>query len=286
MMERAYHTPRATLGYNRILVTGAAGAIGKLVRKCLKGRVPHLRLTDIAPIDTPDEGEEFWPCDLTDAVGIERAMKEVDAVIHLGASLNVDDWQQTLNVNIGGTYNVFDAARRLGTKRVIYASSHHAVGMYPVTQRIGVEDPLRPDSLYGLSKCFGENLARYYWDKFAVETVCLRIGSARPKPMERREYVTWLSEPDFERLLLASLTASAVGCSVIYGVSKNGDVWWDNSDASHIGFEPVDMAEAPDGGIPETPDYPLQGGKRAAHGLVSNSAHLGNKVDEHNKLSF
>ena len=262
------------LDYNRILVTGAAGYLGKLVRASLRGRVPFVRLTDIAAMDPASEGEELWPCDLADAAGMARALEGVDAVVHLGASLNVDDWQQTLDINIAGTYNVFEGARRAGARRVVYASSHHAVGMYPVTQRIGVDAPLRPDSLYGLSKCFGENLARYCWDKFGLEAVCLRIGSTRPAPAERREYATWLSEPDFERLLLASLSAPAVGFSVAYGVSDNGELWWDNAQAAHLGFRPIDKAQAPAGGISAAPDYPLQGGKRAAHGLVAEDARL------------
>lgn len=261
------------LAYDRILVTGAAGYLGKLVRASLRGRVPQVRLTDIAPMDPAAEGEELWPCDLANAAGMARALEGVDAVVHLGASLNVDDWQQTLDVNIAGTYNVYEAARRAGARRVVYASSHHAVGMYPVTERIGVDAPLRPDSLYGLSKCFGENLARYCWDKFGLESVCLRIGSTRPAPVERREYATWLSEPDFERLLLASLSTPSVGCSVVYGVSDNDQLWWDNAQAAHLGFAPVDKARPPAGGIPAAPDYPLQGGKRAAHGLVAAETH-------------
>jgi uronate dehydrogenase len=267
----------ARLDYNRILVTGAAGYLGRLVRASLRGRVPHVRLTDIAPMDPASDGEELYPCDLADEGGIARALNGVDAVVHLGASLNVDDWQQTLAINIAGTYNVFEAARRAGARRVVYASSHHAVGMYPTKQQIGVDVPLRPDSLYGLSKCFGENLARYCWDKFGLEAVCLRIGSAKPAAVERREYVTWLSEPDFERLLLASLAAPSVGFSVIYGMSDNGEVWWDNAAAAHLGFEPVDRAVPPPGGIPATPDYPMQGGKRSAHGLLQGDARLSGK---------
>ena len=158
----------ARLDYDRILVTGAAGYLGRLVRASLRGRVPHVRLTDIAPMDPAVGGEELYPCDLADAAGIARALEGVDAVVHLGASLNVDDWPQTLSINIAGTYNVFEAARRAGTRRVVYASSHHAVGMYPVTEQIGIDVPLRPDSLYGLSKGCGEKLARYCWDQFGL----------------------------------------------------------------------------------------------------------------------
>ena len=271
------------LDYERILVTGAAGYLGKLVRASLRGRVATLRLCDIAPMEPAAAGEEVMPCDLAESEAVGRALAGVDAVVHLGASLNVDDWQQTLDVNIAGTYHVFEAARRAGARRVIYASSHHAVGMYPITQQIGIEEPLRPDSLYGLSKCFGESTARYFWDKFGLEAVCLRIGSVRPHPSEQRELSTWMSEGDFEQLLLACLSAPQTGCSIVYGVSDNDDVWWRNPDAARLRFVARDKAQRPGGKVAGRdvasgqPKYPLQGGKRAAYGLLEGAARLSAK---------
>ena len=278
------HPGRLTvLDYDRILVTGAAGYLGRLVRASLRGRVPNLRLCDIAPMEPPLAGEEVMLCDLADREAVGRALAGVDAVVHLGASLNVDDWQQTLDVNIAGTYNVFEAARRGGARRVVYASSHHAVGMYPITQQIGIDEPLRPDSLYGLSKCFGESTARYFWDKFGLEAVCLRIGSVRPHPSEQRELATWMSEGDFEQLLLACLSAPQIGFSIVYGVSDNDDVWWRNPDAARLGFVARDKAQLPGGKLADgdaagvKPQYPLQGGKRAAYGLLEGAARLSAK---------
>src|SRR3546814_20899855 len=123
------------------------------------------------------------------------------------------------------TDTLFPYTTLFRSKRVIYASSHHAVGMYPISERLDVDKPARPDSLHGLSKCFGEDLARYYWDKFGIESVCLRIGSTRPMPNESRELATWLSEPDLERLLLACLTAPKVDYPVVSGVSNTRDSW-------------------------------------------------------------
>jgi len=261
-------------GFNTILVTGAAGQLGKLVRQALRGKCRTLRLSDIAPLGEAAAGEELAPCDLADADAVASIMKGVDAVIHLGGSLNVDDWQQTLDVNIAGTYHVYEAARKHGVKRVIYASSHHAVGMYPTSENIDDQAPMRPDSLYGLSKCFGENLARYCHDKFGLESVCLRIGSTRPKPSEPRELVTWLSENDFNALIMACLSAPAVGFTVVYGVSDNPGGWWSNTHASHLGFHPQDNSAVFRAEIDalakagkSAPDYPLQGGKRAMYGL-------------------
>lgn len=256
----------------RVLVTGAAGRLGKWTRDCLRGKVELLRLSDIAPLEPAGENEEIRPCDLADAQGLERLAEGVDHIVHLGASLNVDDWPETLRTNIEGTYNLYEAARRAGVRRIAYASSHHAIGMYPVEQKLGLDEPMRPDSLYGLSKCFGENLARYYWDKFGLESVCWRIGSALPRPGETRELSTWLSEADYGRLLMRSLQAPSVGFLTVYGISANQDAWWDNAQAGALGFEPQDDAaayareilEAP-AGSPASKLYPLQGGKRAEH---------------------
>lgn len=263
------------LSNEKILITGAAGQLGKLLRESLRGQVGSVRLTDIAPMDPARPGEELWPCDLKDADAIGQMMQGIDQVIHLGGSLNVDDWDETLQVNIAGTYNIFEAGRRAGVRRVVYASSHHAVGMYPTEQTLDDQAALRPDSLYGLSKCFGENTARYYWDKFGLEAVCLRIGSTRPKPSEARELSTWLSEPDFTALVHACLTAVSVEFSIVYGVSDNTHSWWSNAHASHIGYAPKDNAEIYRAQVQAqidagkaAPDYALQGGKRADYGLV------------------
>ncbi|RTZ47842.1 NAD(P)-dependent oxidoreductase [Candidimonas sp. SYP-B2681] len=258
-----------------VLVTGAAGQLGKLLRESLRGKVRALRLSDIAVMDPANEGEELWPCDLTDVDGVRQMMVGVDCVVHLGASLNVDDWNETLQVNIAGTYNIFEAAKRAGVGRIVYASSHHAVGMYPVDEPLDQNVPLRPDSLYGLSKCFGENTARYFWDKFGLEAVCLRIGSTRSKPTEPRELSTWLSEPDFQALVYACLSAKAVEFSVVYGVSNNSDSWWNNTHATHLNYVPRDNAAHYQAEIESlvasgksVGHYALQGGKRADYGMV------------------
>jgi len=102
---------------------------------------------------------------------------------------------------------------------------------------------MRPDGHYGLSKAFGENVARFYFDRYGIESVCLRIGSSFPEPKDRRMLATWLSYDDLERLVVASLTAPVVGCTVVYGVSDNTTTWWDNTSASHLGFRPQDSSE-------------------------------------------
>jgi uronate dehydrogenase len=126
---------------------------------------------------------------------------------------------------------------------VIFASSNHVTGFYRQDEVIDAAAPMRPDGHYGLSKAFGENLAQFYFDRYGVETVSLRIGSSFPEPADRRMLATWMSYDDLERLVMASLTAPIVGHSVIYGMSDNATTWWDNTLAKHIGYRPQDSSE-------------------------------------------
>jgi uronate dehydrogenase len=134
-------------------------------------------------------------------------------------------------------------ARRHGVKRIVFASSNHVTGFYRQDEVISPLDPVRPDGLYGVSKAFGENLARLYFDRHGIETVCLRIGSSFPEPKNRRMLATWLSHDDLERLIVASLTTPVAGFSVIYGLSDNTTSWWDNGPARHLGYRPQDSSE-------------------------------------------
>ena len=148
-----------------------------------------------------------------------------------------------LQANIVGTYNLYEAARQHGVKRIVFASSNHVTGFYRQDEVIDATLPVRPDGYYGLSKAFGENLSRFYFDRYGIETVCLRIGSSFPEPKDRRMLATWLSYDDLERLVVAALTAPVVGHSIVYGMSDNTTTWWDNTPARHIGFRPQDSSE-------------------------------------------
>jgi uronate dehydrogenase len=152
----------------KILITGAAGYLGDVLRRSLRGQY-DLLLTDIAPLpDTPQVGETFAVADLGDATALAALMRDVDTVVHLGGCSVEAEWERILEANIAGTYNVFETARAANVKRVVYASSHHAVGYYRRTQPIGAEEPPRPDSRYGVSKVFGEALGRMYADKYGM----------------------------------------------------------------------------------------------------------------------
>jgi uronate dehydrogenase len=227
-----------------VLLTGAAGGIGTLMRGLLPAYGYELRLFDATPI----EGEPgAITADLGDKVVLREAVRGVDAIIHLaGISLEAS-FDKILRANIEGTYNLYEAALAEGVKRTVFASSNHAVGF---TARpadgeplIPIDTPRRPDTLYGLSKCFGEDLAQLYWDLHGQETVSVRIGSCFMEPISVRALSIWLSPGDCARLFHAALTAEDVGHSTVYGSSANTRLCWDLSTARALGYEPQDDSE-------------------------------------------
>jgi len=227
---------------NRILITGAAGQLGRVLREALAGRYQLLRLSDVAPLGTPGPGEEIVTCDLADAAAVFALCEGVDAIVHLGGIANEAGWPELLRTNIAGVVNIYEGARHVGVDRVIFASSNHATGMYPVGRTLSHESSPRPDSRYGLTKAFGEDVAALYAYKHGIRSLCLRIGSCQPKPDNRRALSTWQSYGDFARLIQVGLTADYVH-EIAYGVSRNTRSWWDNSAAYRLGYDPQDNAE-------------------------------------------
>ncbi|MFJ4695601.1 NAD-dependent epimerase/dehydratase family protein [Streptomyces sp. NPDC088766] len=227
-----------------VLLTGAAGGLGTLMRELLPAYGYELRLMDLRPI----EGEpEALVADLADRDAVREAVRGVDAIIHLaGISLEAP-FDRILDANIVGTYHLYEAAREEGVRRVVFASSNHAVGFTPRPRGddplIPVETPHRPDTFYGLSKAFGEDLAQFYWDKHGLETVSVRIGSCFPEPTSVRMLSVWMSPADGARLFHAALTAGDVGHTVVHGSSANTRLWWDLSSARALGYEPQDDSE-------------------------------------------
>ncbi|WP_405874168.1 MULTISPECIES: NAD-dependent epimerase/dehydratase family protein [unclassified Streptomyces] len=232
-----------------VLLTGAAGGLGTLMRNLLPAFGYELRLLDVRPI----EGDpDAITADLADKKALREAVRGVDAIIHLaGISLEAS-FEKILAANIEGTYNLYEAAREEGVGRIVFASSNHAVGFTPhprgdtpldADKLIPIDTPRRPDTFYGLSKSFGEDLAQLYWDKHALETVSVRIGSCFPEPTSVRMLSIWMSPPDGARLFHAALTAEDVGHTVVYGSSANTRLWWDLSTARALGYEPQDDSE-------------------------------------------
>lgn len=229
----------------KILITGAAGLIGKVLRKALKGQYELIRCLDIAIQEPAGVGEEVIQCDLRDVDALEKAMQGIDCIIHLGGVSVEDSWEKILPANIEGCYNAFNCAHLAGVKRMIFASSNHAVGFHRRERFIDTKVEHRPDGRYGVSKVFGEALGRLYADKYAMQVVCLRIGSFRPdnKPADVRQLNTWISHNDMIRLTKACIEHPGFHFEIIYGVSKNLRNRWDNTPVKHLGYEPVDDAE-------------------------------------------
>ncbi|KQX81854.1 MULTISPECIES: NAD(P)-dependent oxidoreductase [unclassified Streptomyces] len=232
-----------------VLLTGAAGGLGTLMRDLLPAYGYELRLLDLRPI----EGEpQAIVADLADKDAVREAVRGVDAIVHLaGISLEAP-FEKILGANIAGTYNLYEAAREEGVQRVVFASSNHAVGFTPRPrdggspdegELIPIDTPRRPDTFYGLSKSFGEDLAQLYWDKHGLESVSVRIGSCFAEPTSVRMLSLWMSPADGARLFHAALTAENVGHTVVYGSSANTRLWWDLGTARALGYEPQDDSE-------------------------------------------
>jgi uronate dehydrogenase len=227
----------------RLLLTGAAGGLGKELRGRLRRHANVLRVSDIAAMSAAEANEEVVVCDLADAQDVHSLVAGCEAVVHLGGVSVEGPFEPILQANIVGVYNLYEAARKHGVRRIVFASSNHVTGFYRQDEVIDSRMPVRPDGYYGLSKAFGENLAQFYFDRYGVETVSIRIGSSFPEPKDRRMLATWLSYDDLERVVVASLNAPVVGHSVIYGMSDNLTTWWDNTPARHIGYRPRDSSE-------------------------------------------
>ncbi len=231
------------LSHHRILLTGAAGGLGQALRPRLKANCQVLRSADRVAFGLAGEQEELVLADLADASAVMAMMQGVNAVVHLGGVSTEAAFEPILQGNILGVYNLYEAARKQGVKRIVFASSNHVTGFYKQSETINASHPPRPDSLYGVSKAFGEDLSRFYFDRYGIETACVRIGSSFPEPKDRRMLATWLSFDDLHRLITACLTTPVLGHSIIFGMSNNAVTWWDNSQANHIGYKAQDSSD-------------------------------------------
>ena len=225
-----------------ILMTGAAGDVGTHLRRELEGRY-KLRLSDIKPIGDLRTHEEFVRADVSQMAELEAATRGVDAIIHLGGVSVEGSWEAILPTNIVGTYNVYEAARRNGVKRVLFATSNHAVGFYRRDETIDHRVYPRPDSRYGLSKAFGEAVGALYSDKHGLEVFNIRIGNVNPKPIDKRRLAIWISPRDLAQLVSIGIDHPDIRLEVVYGVSDNKRSWYDNSNAQRLGYRPQDRSE-------------------------------------------
>ncbi len=200
--------------------------------------------TDI--LDAPDDllpNESWAQADLAQMDAIAPLLEGADMVVHFGAIVDEKPFEELWGPNFVGAYNVWEAAYRHGLKRVVYASSIHAVGMHPTNAGIDTEVPHRPDTFYGLAKCFAEDLGRMYWEKRGLEAVCLRILSCTPEPQNTRALGTWLSHGDMIQLVERAIDTPTTGFTVIYGVSANTRAPVSNARVPFLGYQPQDNAE-------------------------------------------
>ncbi|GAA6138270.1 NAD(P)-dependent oxidoreductase [Arenicella sp. 4NH20-0111] len=227
----------------KIVLTGAAGRLGSYLREPLTKMAETLVSTDIAEeIGELYAGEEYTQADLTSLEQMQAVLKGADMVVHFGAYGDEASFETILGPNIVGAYNVWEAAYRNGVRRVVYASSVHAVGMHSRTQGIGLDAPHKPDTFYGLAKCFTEDLASMYWDKRGIESVCMRIFSCA-QVNNARALGTWLSYDDLIHLVEQSINTPVTEFTVVYGISNNDRCPVDNSKADFLGYKPKDNAE-------------------------------------------
>jgi uronate dehydrogenase len=227
-----------------VLLTGASGALGRVLAKSLSAAGWTLRLTDIAPFPAVvPPGAVFTCADLSDGVTMLRLAEGCGAIVHLGGVSVERPFEEVLGPNVRGLYHIYEAARR-EKARVIFASSNHSIGFHERTESIGADAQFLPDGFYGLSKAYGELMGRLYWFKHGVESVFIRIGSCFPEPVDARMLATWLSYPDLSRLVIRCVMTPDVGCSVVWGASNNARMtWWRNDARDKLGWTPQDSAD-------------------------------------------
>ena len=226
-----------------ILITGAAGDVGARLRRLLRGVYPRIRISDIRKPSDIGSDEEFIAADLADYGQVEKITSGIEGIVHLGGFSVEGPWETIHRSNIVGCYNLFEAAYRSGVKRVVFASSNHAVGFYPRERKIGVDVTVRPDSRYGVSKAFGEALGALYADKHGLGVTCIRIGNVNDKPLDKRRLSIWLKPEDLVQLVRIGLEHPDIRFEIFYGASDNKAAWWDNGNAERFGYRPQGRAE-------------------------------------------
>jgi uronate dehydrogenase len=226
----------------KILITGAAGDVGTRLRKLLKD-VYSLRVSDIRKPADLSADDEFVAADLGDYEQTKQITAGIDGIVHLGGYSVEGPWETIHKSNIVGCYNLFEAAYRSGVKRMVFASSNHAVGFYPRDRKIGVDVTVRPDSRYGVSKAFGEAVGALYADKHGLRVTCIRIGNVGDKPLDKRRLSIWVKPEDLAQLIRIGLEHPDIRFEIFYGASENAAGWWDNSNARRFGYRPQFRSE-------------------------------------------
>lgn len=228
---------------SRVLITGAAGIVGTALRPVLRTQYESLLLTDIVEITDLAANEHFHQADLQDLISLEKLCGQVDAIIHLGGMVGAAyRFEEVLGPNIVGTHHLFEAAVRQGVKRVVYASSHHVVGFSPRGAHLDHSSAPRPNGEYALSKAYGEAAASYFADNFGLEILTIRIGYIGDDVSKERRLHTWVSARDLAQLIFIGLTHPDIHHEIVYGVSEVPQPFFDNQNATRLGYVPLDRA--------------------------------------------
>jgi len=227
----------------KVVMTGAAGGVGTMTRPHLVGHFDQLIASDIKEITELHEGETYARADITDPGEMERLLGGADGVVHLGGQPVEAEWDAILQRNIIGLYNTYEAARRVGCNRIVFATTNHVVGYYRRQQTIDHTAMPRPDSRYGASKAFGEAMGRMYADKYGLRVLNVRIGNVDHQPADVRRLSIWVSPRDLAQLFRIGLTHPQIHFEIVYGASKCARAWWDNANAHRLGYAPQDEAE-------------------------------------------
>jgi uronate dehydrogenase len=225
-----------------VLITGATGDVGSHLRRELAARY-KLRMSDRRPLQGKRQDETFVKADIAKMADALKITKGVDAIVHLGGYSVEGPWEGILQANIIGCYNIFEAARRNGVRRIIFPTSNHAVGFYRRDQTIDHRVYPKPDSRYGVSKVFGEALGSLYADKYGMEMFMIRIGNVNPVPIDKRRLSIWASPRDLAQLVSIGVDRPGIKFEIVYGISGNKRAWYDNSNAYRLGYKPQDDAE-------------------------------------------
>ena len=224
-----------------ILITGAAGDVGTHLRRELAGKY-RIRASDLRPLKKFAR-EAYMRADISKMADALRITKGVDAVVHLGGYSVEGPWEGILSANIIGCYNVFEAARRNGVKRILFPTSNHATGFYRRDRTIDHRVYPKPDSRYGVSKVFGEALGSLYADKYGMQVFCMRIGNVNPKPIDKRRLSILFTPRDLAQLVTIGIEHPDIRFEIVYGISRNKRAWYDNSNAHRLGYRPQDDSE-------------------------------------------
>jgi uronate dehydrogenase len=229
----------------KVALSGAGGNVGRILRVELQKRGVDLRSAGGSkPLEPLHAGEDVMHGDLKDPAVVDRLLAGIDVLVHMAGTSVERPLPEIIQNNLVALHEVYEGARRHKVGRIVFASSNHAFGMYGVDEKIGLGSAFRPDGFYGLSKVWGEAMARLYWDKHGIEGVSLRIGTTMGRPPENvRQLSTWMGDDDLVQLVMRSIEAEGVGYCDVWGISANTRAYYDLSEGNAIGYAPTQNAE-------------------------------------------